>query len=217
MNNPTESSSTKTAFMKMAEEAKRICGDDPHREEVPGQIMELMIEAFKNPEVREEALAGVKKGKDVFGSNSEPGFGIMGVESSEIGYREPHDHENCWAVNVQVRGDMRMVHWARDSMDEATGDLVVRKVDEKIMHAGDVDYSAPGIAHELYPLTDDSVELAVRCHSLMEIIQHRYDRNSGKYVKWSWGKKEVVGGGNFTTIGGENEPEAPSSLMDRVK
>ncbi|MEL0084118.1 MAG: hypothetical protein VW985_13910, partial [Gammaproteobacteria bacterium] len=94
--------------------------------------------------------------------------------------------------------DMRMVHWARDSMDEATGDLVVRKVDEKIMHAGDVDYSAPGIAHELYPLTDDSVELAVRCHSLMEIIQHRYDRNSGKYVKWSWGKKEVVGGGNFT-------------------
>lgn len=217
MNNPSDMAETPSAFREMAEEARRICGDDPHREGVPEKIMALMTEAFKKEEVREAALQNLKVGRDLFGSNAEPGFGIMGVESKEIGYREPHDHENCWAVNVQVRGDMRLVHWARDSVDEETGDIVLRKVDEVIMHAGDVDYSAPGIAHELYPQTDDSVELAVRCHSLTEIIQHRYDRSTGEYIKWSWGRKEAVGGGKFTTVNAENEPAPLSSMTSRVK
>ncbi|RLA08406.1 MAG: hypothetical protein DRQ54_04405 [Gammaproteobacteria bacterium] len=217
MNNPTDKAETSSAFQQMAEEARRICGDDPHREGVPAQIMALMREAFKNPDVRADALQGLKTSRDIFGSNAQPGFGIMGVESKEIGYREPHDHENCWAVNVQVRGDMRLVHWVRDSVDEETGDIVLRKVDEVTMHAGDVDFSAPGIAHELYPLTDDSVELAVRCHSLTEIIQHRYDRSTGEYINWSWGNKEAVGGGKFTTVNAENEPAPLSAMISRIK
>lgn len=217
MNNPDDKAGTPSAFQQMAEEARRICGDDPHREGVPAQIMELMSEAFKNPEVREDALQGLKTSRDIFGSNAQAGFGIMGVESKEIGYREPHDHENCWAVNVQVRGDMRLVHWVKDSIDESTGKIMLRKVDEVMMHPGDVDYSAPGIAHELYPQTEDSVELAVRCHSLTEIIQHRYDRSNGQYVKWSWGQKAVVGGGEFETLGGENEPEAQEAMFSRMK
>jgi len=217
MNNPSDQAETPSAFQQMAEEARRICGDDPHREGVPEKIMELMTEAFKNPEVREDALRGLKTSRDIFGSNAQAGFGIMGVESKEIGYREPHDHSNCWAVNVQVRGDMRLVHWIQDSADEETGDIVLRKVDEVMMHPGDVDYSAPGIAHELYPQTEDSVELAVRCHSLTEIIQHRYDRNNGEYILWSWGKKEAVGGGKFTTVNAENEPAPLSSMTSRIK
>ena len=217
MNNPNDKAGTPSAFQQMAEEARRICGDDPHREGVPAQIMELMSEAFKNPEVREAALQDLKTGRDLFGSNAQPGFGIMGVESKEIGYREPHDHENCWAVNVQVRGDMRMVHWIKDSKDDESGDIVLRKVDEVMLHEGDVDYSAPGIAHELYPQTEDSVELAVRCHSLTEIIQHRYDRASGEYINWSWGKKEAVGGGKFTTVNAENEPAPLSAMTNRIK
>ena len=94
MNNPNDKAGTPSAFQQMAEEARRICGDDPHREGVPEQIMELMSEAFKNQEVREDALQGLKTSRDIFGSNAQPGFGIMGVESKEIGYREPHDHEN---------------------------------------------------------------------------------------------------------------------------
>lgn len=217
MNKPDQSNGTNSAFIQMAEEARRICGDDPHREGVPEQIMAVMKEAFKNPEVREEALQNLKTGRDLFGSNAQPGFGIMGVESSEIGYREPHDHESCWAVNVQVRGDMRLVHWVKDSVDESTGKITLRKVDEVMMHPGDVDLSVAGVAHELYPQTDDSVELAVRCHSLTEIIQHRYDRSNGKYVKWSWGKKEVVGGGDFDTIGAQNEPLAQEAMFSRMK
>ena len=216
MNKPVDEMGLPPVLAEMAQAAVDICGDDPHREGVPEKIVTLLEEAFKDPETREAAMGMVTQGMDLFGTNADPGFGIMGVESSKIGYREPHDHGPCWAVNVQVKGRLRMVHWARDSVDDESGDIVISKVDERVLEPGDVDYSAPTIAHELYPLTDDSVELAIRCHSLSTIIQHRYDRSSGEYIHWSWGKKEAVGGGKFEAVGAENEPEAPSSLVKRV-
>ncbi|MBL4622998.1 MAG: hypothetical protein JKY89_11410 [Immundisolibacteraceae bacterium] len=216
MNKPVDDMGLPPVLAEMAQAAVEICGDDPHREGVPAKIVALLEDAFKNPETRDAAMGMVKQGMDLFGTNADPGFGIMGVESSKIGYREPHDHGPCWAVNVQVKGRLRMVHWARDSVDEETGDIVISKIDECVLEPGDVDYSPPTVAHELYPLTDDSVELAIRCHSLTTIIQHRYDRSTGEYIHWSWAKKEAVGGGKFEAVGAENEPEPLSSLVKRV-
>lgn len=201
---------------RIGAEAVAICGDDPHREGVPGRIVALLQEAFQDEAVCDEALALVARGTDLYGTNADPGFGIMGVESSRIGYREPHDHGPCWAINVQVRGQLRMVHWAREAVDEASGRVTLRKLDEVLLGPGDVDYSPPGVAHELYPESDDSVELAIRCHSLASIIQNRYDRASGKMVQWSWAKKAVVGEGTFDILGGDQEPPPPSALTARV-
>ncbi len=217
MNKPVEDTEMPEVFKRVAEEAVRICGDDPHRDGVPGKIMALLEAEFQKPEVREAAMELVHQGMDLYGTNADPGFGIMGVESAKIGYREPHDHENCWAVNVQVKGRLRMVHWAQDSVDPESGEITIKKVSDRVLEEGDVDFSAPGIAHELYPLTDDSVELAIRCHSLQTIIQHRYDRSNGEYINWSWGKKEAVGGGTFKTIGGDDDEVPPSALTKRVK
>ena len=135
----------------------------------------------------------------------------MGVESNKIGYRGPHDHGPCWAINVQVRGSLRLVHWAQDA-EEATGKITLQMLDETLLQAGDVDYSPPGVAHELYPLSDDSVELAIRCHSLAGIVQHRFDRLTNKYVMWSWGERKVIGGGECESIGSDR-PALPATVF----
>lgn len=217
MNKPAETPVLPSALQKMAEEAVRICGDDPHRDGVPEQIVAIMREAFKDPEVRKQAMEIVLENQDLFGTNADPGFGIMGVASKEIGYREPHDHGPCWAINVQVQGDLRMVHWAQDFNEDAQGRVTITKVEDKVMHAGDVDYSPPGIAHELYPQTEDSVELAVRCHSLASIpTQHRYDRHANDFIHWNWSRKEALSKGPFNTVGGEGDNPPESALTKRL-
>ena len=155
----------------------------------------------------------VLENTDLYGTNGDPGFGIMGVASNKIGYREPHDHGPCWAINIQVKGRLRMVHWDKSAVDEATGHVTLRKVDEVTLGPGDVDYSAPGIAHELFPESEDSVEMAVRCHSLVTIIQNRYDLSDGTYKRWSWGKRETVGTGEFEVEGGYTPAEPPPSAL----
>jgi hypothetical protein len=87
------------------------------------------------------------------------------------------------------------------------------------MGPGDVDYSPPGVAHELYPETDDSIELAVRCHSLASIIQNRYDRTNGVHIHWSWGQKKAVETGEFQVVGeaGLNALPPGEAMTARVK
>ena len=155
---------------------------------------------------------------DVYGSMAAPGLGIGGVRSSQIGYREPHDHGQCWAINVQAAGTLRLLHWTQDGTDPATGKVRLRKIDEVVMQPGDVDCSPPGVAHEIYPLSEDSIELAVRCHSLMSVIQNRYDRGTGELKHWSWAQKKAVDTGSFEIVGdGRNEPPPPQSMTARMK
>lgn len=216
--NDTKQPALPPALQRMADEAVRICGDDPHREGVPEQIVEIMREAFKDPGVCESAMEIVRENMDLFGSNADPGFGIMGVESNRIGYREPHDHGPCWAINVQLKGRLRMVHWAQDFSQADAGTVTITKVSDQVMGPGDVDYSPPGIAHELYPETDDSVELAVRCHALTSIdVQHRYDRTSDERIDWNWERKEAKVAGRFDTVGGEGDEPPPIALAERLK
>lgn len=220
MNKPVEPVKQHPGVQAMLEAMLRVAGDDPHRAGVMEQIAEVMQQAIKqDPTVVTALRDSALERMDVYGTMSDPGLGIGGVRSSLIGYREPHDHGDCWAVNVQVAGKLRLLHWARDGMDPATGKVRLRKVDEVTMGPGDVDCSAPGIAHEIYPLTDDSVELAVRCHSLSTVIQNRYDRGTGEYKRWSWGKKQAVGTGEFEVVGAEGlaEPAPPEAMTARIK
>jgi hypothetical protein len=203
----------------MFDEMLRIAGDDAHRPGVMEQLAEVMKKTVADPEVLAALKAATQENPDIYGSMKDPGLGIGGVPSAQIGYREPHDHGNCWAINVQVAGKLRLVHWTQDGVDPATGKVRIRKIDEVLMGPGDVDCSPPGVAHELYPETDDSIELAVRCHSLASIIQNRYDRTSGEHKHWSWGQKKAVETGEFVVVGeaGLNARAPGEAMTARVK
>jgi hypothetical protein len=203
----------------MFDEMLRIAGDDAHRPGVMEQLAEVMKKTVADPEVLAALKAATQENPDIYGSMKDPGLGIGGVRSAQIGYREPHDHGNCWAINVQVAGKLRLVHWTQDGVDPATGKVRIRKIDEVLMGPGDVDCSPPGVAHELYPETDDSIELAVRCHSLASIIQNRYDRTSGEHKHWSWGQKKAVETGEFVVVGeaGLNARAPGEAMTARVK
>ncbi|MDD3650632.1 hypothetical protein [Immundisolibacter sp.] len=201
------------------DDMQRIAGDDAHRPGVLEQLADVMKKAVADPEVLAYLRDATTDNPDLYGSMKDPGLGIMGVHSSKIGYREPHDHGDCWAINVQVAGNLRLVHWTQDGVDPATGKVRLRKIDEVLMGPGDVDCSPPGVAHELYPESDDSIELAVRCHSLASIIQNRYDRTCGVHIKWSWGQKKAVATGQFEVVGeaGLNALPPGEAMTARVK
>lgn len=207
------------AVQALFEDMRRIAGDDAHRPGVLEQLAELMKTAVARPEVLKYLQDATSDNPDLYGSMTDPGLGIMGVHSARIGYREPHDHGNCWAINVQVAGRLRLVHWTQDGVDPSTGTVRLRKLDEVLMGPGDVDCSPPGVAHELYPETDNSIELAVRCHSLASIIQNRYDRNNGVHIHWSWGQKKAVESGQFEVVGeaGRNALPPGEAMTARVK
>lgn len=219
MNKPVEQPALHPGVQAMLEAMERIAGDDPHRPGVMEQIAEVMTQACKDPEVVAALRDTAHERMDIYGSMAEPGLGIGGVRSALIGYREPHDHGDCWAINVQAAGTLRLLHWVQDGKDPATGTVRLRKVDEVVMHPGDVDCSPPGVAHEIYPLSEDSVELAVRCHSLASVIQNRYDRASGELKRWSWAKKQAIETGRFEVVGeaGLAEPPPPESMTSRMK
>ena len=207
------------AVQALFEDMLRIAGDDAHRPGVLEQLADTMRKAVAKPEVLKYFQDATSDNPDLYGSMKDPGLGIMGVHSAKIGYREPHDHGNCWAINVQVAGKLRLVHWTQDGTDPATGKTRIRKIDEVLMGPGDVDCSPPGVAHELYPETDDSIELAVRCHSLASIIQNRYDRNNGVHIHWSWGQKKAIETGAFEVVGeaGLNAAPPGEAMTARVK
>ena len=219
MNKPAETPSRPPALQDMLDQMLRIAGDDAHRPGVMEQLADVMKKAVAKPEVLSALRDATEDNPDLYGSMKDPGLGIMGVHSAKIGYREPHDHGDCWAINVQVAGKLRLVHWTQDGVDPATGKVRLRKIDEVLMTPGDVDYSPPGVAHELYPETDDSVELAVRCHSLASIIQNRYDRTNGVHIHWSWGQKKAVESGAFEVVGeaGLNALPPGEAMTARVK
>ena len=203
----------------MFEQMQSIAGDNPHNPGVVEQLSAVMKTALADPQVQQYLRDATEDNPDLYGSMKDPGLGSMGVHSSKIGYREPHDHGDCWAINVQVAGKLRLVHWTQDGVDPATGKVRLRKIDEVLMTPGDVDYSPPGAAHELYPETDDSVELAVRCPSLASIIQNRYDRTNGVHIHWSWGQKKAVESGAFEVVGeaGLNALPPGEAMTARVK
>ncbi len=219
MNKPAETTPPPSALQAMLADMLHIAGDDAHRPGVMEQLADVMKKAVANPEVLNALRDATLERMDVYGSMSEPGLGIGGVRSAQIGYREPHDHGNCWAINVQVAGKLRLVHWTQDGVDPATGKVRLRKIDEIVMGPGDVDCSPPGVAHELYPETDDSIELAVRCHSLASIIQNRYDRSSGEHKHWSWAQKKAVETGQFEVVGEAGLTARPpgEAMTARVK
>ncbi len=210
---------TPTPLQAMLDEMLRIAGDDAHRPGVMEQLAEVVKKAVANPQVLDALRAAALDRMDVYGSMSDPGLGISGVRSSAIGYREPHDHGACWAINVQVAGQLRLVHWTQDGVDPATGTVRLRKIDEIVMAPGDVDCSPPGVAHELYPESDDSIELAVRCHSLASIVQNRYDRSTGEHKRWSWAQKKAVQTGQFEVVGEAGLSALPpgEAMTARVK
>jgi hypothetical protein len=209
---------THPAVQEMLDAMVRIAGDDPHRPGVMEQIAAVMEKHCKDPAVVAALRDSALERMDVYGSMSEPGLGIGGVRSALIGYREPHDHGECWAINVQVAGKLRLLHWGRAGT-AADGTPQIRKIDEVTMGPGDVDCSPPGVAHEIYPLTDDSVELAVRCHSLMSVVQNRYDRRTGEHKRWSWKQKKALETGRFEVVGAEGlaEPEPPEAMTAHIK
>lgn len=217
MNAPTKPQPP--AVQAMLDEMLRIAGDDAHRPGVLKQLAEVMKKAVARPEVLQYLRDATTGMSDIYGSMKDPGLGIGGVPSAQIGYREPHDHGACWAINVQVAGTLRLVHWTQDGVDPATGEVRLRKIDEVVMGPGDVDCSPPGVAHELYPLSDDSIELAVRCHSLASIIQNRYDRTTGEHKHWSWAEKKAVDTGRFVVVGeaGLNALPPGEAMTARVK
>ena len=219
MNTVKEQAAPPPKLQAMFEEMQRIAGNDPHRPGVVEQLSAVMKTALTDPQVRQYLRDATADNPDLYGSMKDPGLGIMGVHSAKIGYREPHDHGDCWAINVQVAGKLRLVHWTQDGVDLATGKVRLRKIDEVLMGPGDVDCSPPGVAHELYPETDDSIELAVRCHSLASIIQNRYDRTNGVHIHWSWGQKKAVETGAFEVIGeaGLNALPPGEAMTARVK
>lgn len=219
MTQATANTQQPAKLQAMFDEMLRIAGNDAHRPGVVEQLSELMKKTIADPQVLQYLREATSENPDLYGSMKDPGLGIMGVHSSKIGYREPHDHGDCWAINVQVAGKLRLVHWTQDGTDPATGKVRLRKIDDVLMGPGDVDYSPPGVAHELYPETDDSIELAVRCHSLASIIQNRYDRTNGVHIHWSWGQKKAVETGEFQVVGeaGLNALPPGEAMTARVK
>ena len=207
------------ALAALFDDMRRIAGDDAHRPGVLEQLAAAIRQAVADPAVLRYLKEATCDNPDLYGSMKDPGLGIMGVHSAKIGYREPHDHGNCWAINVQVAGTLRLVHWTQDGVDPTSGTVRLRKIDEVLMQPGDVDCSPPGVAHELYPQTDDSIELAVRCHSLASIIQNRYDRSNGVHIHWSWGQKKAVETGAFEVVGeaGLNARAPGEAMTARVK
>lgn len=219
MDKPTQARPQPAAMQAMLDQMLRIAGNDAHGPGVMEQLAEVIKKAVADPQVLNALRDAALDRMDVYGSMSEPGLGISGVRSSVIGYREPHDHGACWAINVQVSGTLRLVHWGQDGVDPESGKVRLRKIDEIVMAPGDVDCSPPGVAHELYPETDDSVELAVRCHSLVSIIQNRYDRSSGELKRWSWAQKKAVDTGRFEVVGeaGLTARAPGEAMIARVK
>jgi hypothetical protein len=108
MNTPTQT--PPPSLQAMLDEMLRIAGDDPHRPGVMEQLAEVMKKAVADPQVLTALRDAALDRADVYGSMSDPGLGISGVRSSLIGYREPHDHGACWAINVQVSGKLRLAH-----------------------------------------------------------------------------------------------------------
>lgn len=213
MHNPRHNTGSQAKLDALFASMLRAAGDDPHRPGVLEEIAAILTEALKDAEIRDEIRDRALENTDVYGSLEQPGLGLAGVRSAAIGYREPHDHGPCWAINLQLSGKLRLVHWQRVGADEATGKLALRRLDEVHLGPGDLDCSPPGIAHELFPETEDSVEVAVRCHSLASIIQTRYDRNTGEYKLWSWGKRETVGTGEFLVVGDQGQAAPPPAAL----
>lgn len=204
----------KATVEALFQELEQVAGEDPHSDGAMAKIALVLKKALEEPNVRETLRDMAYANQDIYGTLEKPGFGMAGIPSAKIGYREPHDHGGCWAINVQLEGKLRLVHWERAGED---GDkILLRRGSEVLMGPGDVDCSAPGVAHELFPETEDSVEMAVRCHSLASVIQNRYDRKTGSYKKWSWAKKEAVGTGEFTVQGGDRKEELPVDFADRT-
>ena len=54
--NDTKQPALPPALQRMADEAVRICGDDPHREGVPEQIVEIMRHERLRPPLRRLGL-----------------------------------------------------------------------------------------------------------------------------------------------------------------
>lgn len=205
---------SKAKVEALFQELEQVAGEDPHHDGAMAKIALVLKKAMEEPNLRETLRDMAYENQDIYGTLEKPGFGMAGITSAKIGYREPHDHGSCWAINVQLEGKLRLVHWERASED---GDkIMLRRGSEVLMGPGDVDCSPPGVAHELFPETEDSVEMAVRCHSLASVIQNRYDRKTGSYKKWSWAKKAAVGIGEFTVQGGDRKEELPVDFANRI-
>ena len=108
MNAPTNKQPP--AVQALFKDMQRIAGDDAHRPGVLEQLAGVMRQAVAKPEVLKFLQDATSDNPDLYGSMNDPGLGIMGVHSAKIGYREPHDHGACWAINVQVAGTLRLVH-----------------------------------------------------------------------------------------------------------
>ena len=198
------------------QELEQVAGGDPHEPGVMEKVAGVLQKAVADPELRDALAEKSRATSDIYGTMEKPGFGMAGVPSAKIGYRGPHDHGDCWAINVQLAGELRLVHWERAAGEQFSPRITLRRGSEVLMKPGDVDCSPPGIAHELFPETDDSIEMAVRCHSLASVVQNRYDRKTGKFIHWSWGKKQAVGEGEFDVLGGDDVGEIPEDIANRL-
>jgi hypothetical protein len=164
------------AFHSFVEEVLRILGDDPHREGVASQVAQAVRTALQSEEVYSWLCSEGPK-HDALYDEGDMGFAIL-VSSEGGQYREPHDHGPCWAVNGTLGGATRLRHYARDLAASTESRIVLRRVDEVVCGPRQVDCTDIGIAHELIPM-EPGPSLAVRCHDVRTVTQHRYDLNKG--------------------------------------
>ena len=179
-------------MQSLLDEVRRLRGDDPHQEGVAQAVADALTAAVESPAfyawLCEQA--------------SEVGEGRADLEhplqlAPGRGYQAPHDHGECWAVNVTITGSARIRHYIRaDNGDQ----VVLRMTEEFLCDERKSDCADMKMAHEIMEVSP-RVNLSVSCHSQSTVTHHTYDLEQGTYQYITRGADEPLASGPIQVIG----------------
>jgi predicted transglutaminase-like cysteine proteinase len=176
----------------LLDEVRRIRGDDPHREGAAQAVADALTAAVDSPALYAWLCERA----------SEMGEGRADLEqplqlAPGRGYQAPHDHGECWAVNVTLTGSARIRHYLRE---DTGGRVVLRMTEEFLCDEGKADCADINVAHEIMEI-NPRVNLSVSCHRQSTVTQNRYDLEQGTYKLIPRGAAQPLASGPVQVVG----------------
>ena len=179
-------------MQSLLDEVRRLRGDDPHREGVAQAVADALTAAVESPALYAWLC---ERASEMSGGRADLEHPLQLAPGR--GYQAPHDHGECWAVNVTLTGSARIRHYLRaDNGDQ----VVLRMTEEFLCDERKADCVDIKVAHEIMEISP-RVNLSVSCHSQSTVTQNRYDLEQGTYQLITRGVDQPLASGPVQVIG----------------
>jgi predicted metal-dependent enzyme (double-stranded beta helix superfamily) len=115
----------------------------------------------------------------LFYEDPDSGFVVNGLVKDESGNTAVHDHGENWVLYGLLEGEEIVTRYERVDDGSVAGRATLAKVDEFVLHAGDVDFVRPWSAHKERALSERTVAVIVRSANVGTSLRRRYDLARG--------------------------------------